>query len=1231
MKKLSLLVVLACVVASLHAQSYVSLKDTLWCCRYFQSLNGDYYSVGDRNGHKGFTPPTNENVVTCFYAQIPQGHCRADLLFSPKYGRTAQIGIKVINPNTNDTLWAGTIVGNYQMGGETRAEAFPDINFPRDCFYRIELTTVKPSTTLSTISRFEFQHESSKRVASPSIFMAPSTHLYTWGTTDPEAPDGDAYDWMYGEVLFPSKYHRINSYVMTLGLLAGYSGISTVGEIKRHGMLFSQWDNGDTEVDMYLPSYLRSSGLDNGDDWEVKGFGGEGTGVQTVTIGDSPWRNDEWVQFVANCRPEDVEFWVEDQYGNDSVKMVSHNTLVSLWWKQPSDCEWKYISTLRAAGRNMYFSGWYSFVENYTDNGGDLYRRAYFRHGFMRSISTGKWYNRNVCGFGHTDGGGQRGSRYDYGHGRSELYDNCFYLSTGGFKAEPDDSSRYVTLTDDHTCVDTINLDALSDRFNLAIKKGKIVEMEDALKATRYHMSQRAWSVIKFSDEETSGEGSNGRASFLVDGVDGTYWHSRYTSNRIYTHYIDFKALTPFLISCVELNQSRGTDYRVKTLDIYVSENGKDWTLHQAGVNVKDEANPLIQINPVETQYIRLDIREGYGGNIVINELYFKGDYNVERIKNMVKNYVDNPGELRGYNEEDLQDLATVYNDGNNNNAEELVNALRKLAVEGNPLQFSTVAQIASTGVRRSYILRSKKGQGTLCVDTTGAAPKLVLRNATAEDASDEAKQRVHASNMLNNWTFVRNEHYKTFYLYNIGSGLYLDLTNTETFLSERPVDIKYSTMIGLAMAVGEAFSKSLIANATSENQISIGQRNENSLFEILDNQYFTPTQEWADSLLAAAGKYDRFEECKALTPKILAMPENYVGSIRDAEQKATLEDIYDNGNVSADQADEFLAVFDGLERVEFDPKQSLYRIVSVAEGNNCLTIDADGIYAKSANNKADQMWYIKPVQDAHGALSQGIAIGAISENGGANISRVDASQAFPLQFATDNSLTYRICGVKNGPTAIANSVSPVKTTSYDSDTEWYLEQYDRLNVSTNSGGVTSAYYDFDVEIPVGLEVYTISNVSDTEVSLVKVEGVIPAHTPVVLHGDASTTYTFKAVAKQSEPYESPLLQGTLLKKSTGAIKSVYTVTVKSGKPCLALLAGTLINANQCFIPKATITDLGVSATSIPFDFEGAIDAVNDALKTQIDTNAPAYNLHGQQVEATSEGIVIQNGRKVKN
>ena len=89
---------------------------------------------------------------------------------------------------------------------------------------------------------------------------------------------------------------------------------------------------------------------------------------------------------------------------------------------------------------------------------------------FYRSSGSGTWYNRNYMSGGHYDyNDGQRPCRYDYGHGATSLYENCFYIEHGGF-GDVNDSSRYVAFPSSYECVDTINIDAKIERMNEAFR-----------------------------------------------------------------------------------------------------------------------------------------------------------------------------------------------------------------------------------------------------------------------------------------------------------------------------------------------------------------------------------------------------------------------------------------------------------------------------------------------------------------------------------------------------------------------------------------------------------------------------------------------------------------------------------------------------------------------------------------------------------------------------------------
>lgn len=269
----------------------------------------------------------------------------------------------------------------------------------------------------------------------------------------------------------PKKWERKNTYVMSLGILSGYMGIQSVDDnndgICEHRLLFSMWDKGDTEKDANLPDFMRAGCLDHSPDFTIKRFGGEGTGTQAMNL-NAPWQCDQWIQFLATCRPETVTNTLKARDGSDST-VIYHNTIVTAWYKQASEKEWHYIATLRESGYKHNIGSWYSFLENFTDEGGYLYRRAYYRNGYARSIQDKKWYHFNQVGFGHTQGKPNE-PRYDYGHGTTAEYPGAFYLEQGGYTLTPRDSANTVALNSDSQCVDTINIERLNLRVEQAIR-----------------------------------------------------------------------------------------------------------------------------------------------------------------------------------------------------------------------------------------------------------------------------------------------------------------------------------------------------------------------------------------------------------------------------------------------------------------------------------------------------------------------------------------------------------------------------------------------------------------------------------------------------------------------------------------------------------------------------------------------------------------------------------------
>lgn len=210
------------------AQNYVQLKDTLWGCRYFAFDNstGQPYSTGSKTGRTSFTWPSKDNIEVRYYVRIPAGHVRADMLYTPTYGRALNLNVVVTKTDNKQVVYDSQINLPYQLSNkETSLELIPDMVFPADTWYQITLSCPGNVRGIRNISKILFEHDATERVVPPTVFMAPSAHNNSWHSTDPDAPNENGYDWIYGEFLYPEEYAFPNRYLMCLGGSGYYSGI----------------------------------------------------------------------------------------------------------------------------------------------------------------------------------------------------------------------------------------------------------------------------------------------------------------------------------------------------------------------------------------------------------------------------------------------------------------------------------------------------------------------------------------------------------------------------------------------------------------------------------------------------------------------------------------------------------------------------------------------------------------------------------------------------------------------------------------------------------------------------------------------------------------------------------------------------------------------------------------------------------------------------------------------
>lgn len=590
---------------------------------YVETLDGKPGASGiyipgegrDNNGiatnYNSLSAWTNANACAVYYFHQPAATVTNTIKLNVKKGYSAKFQLTIVDPDAPDVqLFSKTFTAN---GTDSNVDVtVGDVTFKRSVYYRYRLECLSGNQNINLIRSFTFKTTATEKPYVANYLSSPSVHLYSWGSTDPNAPKGDAYDWCFMEIMLPQESDIIGTYAMALGVLNGYMGIQMNGYANdgspRHDVLFSMWDDGSTDEDPNLPEYMRAGAVDWDPLTTTNRFGNEGTGVQTYRKGPY-WTPGKYVQFITNCRPETTSYTTEVN-GKPTVH-TQHNMLVSAWFNALDGKGWQYMATVRKRNSTTYFDAWYSFLENYNASTGQANRIAYYRNGYMRARSNGKWYYRNSVGFGHTDGGDNTGARTDYGQGTTDNpADHTFFMQTGGYTST-NKTKTTVALATDYTPVDTINITPLNDRVLTAIANEKARIEKEQLFVDNL-MDKTGWEAIEYSSEETAGEGTNGRAQQTVDSDDDTYWHPQwYGSTAQLPHYIVVDMQEMKNVGGFEIKMGDNANRHIKAYDIYGSTDNSDWTLLCSDDNAPAKSSfRVILDKAADIRYFKIVVRQ---------------------------------------------------------------------------------------------------------------------------------------------------------------------------------------------------------------------------------------------------------------------------------------------------------------------------------------------------------------------------------------------------------------------------------------------------------------------------------------------------------------------------------------------------------------------------------------------------------------------------------------------
>lgn len=850
LKNLFTTAMLVALALPVSATEWQATTDVVPGGRHYREINGlaTGYSENDGPLKWDFDPAT----MVVFVVHLPEGHVRSDVKLKAEGGRVVTLNVRILHPASDAVIIEHTVQSQSGKTSEQTIEILPDTELEHDGWYRIEITSPNARENLNQLTSLNFQRESHKAATAANSMMAPAVHLW-WSSTDPNAPAGDSFDWIYTEALIPEAVKQSCTYQMTIGSNGLYSGIQTNHILSddswTHAVIFSAWDAGDTDTNKTLPDYMRSGALDVGDEAYAVRFGGEGTGASLRYPEGQRWQTDHWVQMLMYERPDYVETVAED-----GTMQPFRSTLLSYWYKQAEESEWHYFGTLRAAGTYRMegnSSGLYSFLENWSGFGGDFYRRVYYRNGCMRSTASGKWYSLNHAGFGSTQHWEtQRNSRDDYGHGVTALYDNSFYIESGGLLGVRDSAATYEYVPQgEMPWVDTINIQGLKDRVDKAVLHGNTRDIRMRIEATSVISDPATWKLISFSDEETTGEGEYGRAAQIMDGNTSSYYRQRTYSN--YPHTFTFDAGEEVTVSSIGLYQSMDLNYRAKQMQLYVSTDGSSYTPLTRLTFDNDAAPTAVLSEPVTARYFRCRFLSGYGSglNLAINEIYFKHEYRLDDLKVLAAELLALEDCFGGYSPEALEELKQVYADGNTTDATALREAIARLGENAQPMTWGLVDKAYHLTSFTSYQLHNPYGYGDLVATEDG---HISLSGTIVDNALEPYQRPTRVTSPYDNWLILRSEAYNEYYIYNLGAKKYLHMEEEAISLSDAPQAFDITARSG-GFYIGIGRARVQLQPTTEQVAVRSSRSDNATVFQLRNNYANSPADEAIRAQLTAA------------------------------------------------------------------------------------------------------------------------------------------------------------------------------------------------------------------------------------------------------------------------------------------------------------------------------------------------------------------------------------------
>lgn len=316
-------------------------------------------------------------------------------------------------------------------------------------------------------------------------------------------------------------------------------------------------------------------------------------------------------------------------------------------------------------------------------------------------------------------------------------------------------------------------------------------------------------------------------------------------------------------------------------------------------------------------------------------------------------------------------------------------------------------------------------------------------------------------------------------------------------------------------------------------------------------------------------------------------------------------------------------------------PKKGLFFKIKSNDGSRYVTATgaSDGVWQLKTTTDSTDEGTIFGYDGSHlVSLSTGRAVYLSGNKSQAKLAKYDETNFGTVEFGTTPDNKYAVYVKQGTQTATMHLSQEASKPGVDGWggkntgnvlTHLQLEEVESVPVHLNSAGLATFVPAYDMVVPNGVEIYVASqyDTAHQRINLSQLEGkVIPADTPVLLYGAASTTIqlTYSDVEDGAPTVSVNAFQGRFTPSA-----------VPAGQEGRVLNGGEFVKVDPTFVRgmRAFVSAAPSAGTRTALAFPG-VTAV-ESVKTASEAEAPIYDLSGRRVTKPVAGqIYVQNGKK---